>query len=172
MKRQSVLIIGVISFVIAMTVGYAIFSENLEVNGTASAQGTFDVEFTSIGEPTCIGLTSTCDATSLASISSDRNTLSVVVNKLEFPGSYVTIPVTITNKGTIPAILKSIEEQNLRADTSIKVSYIGLSEQQGKHLSQNETQTFTIKVMWDENSNISSSDVNFNIKLNYEQITS
>lgn len=172
MKRQSILIIGVISFFIAMSIGYAIFSENLEVNGTASAQGTFDVEFTSIGEPTCLGLTSTCDAASLATISSDKNTLNVTVNKLEFPGSYVTIPITITNKGTIPAILKSIEEQNLRADTSVKVSYIGLSEQQGKRLSQNETQTFTIKVMWDENSNMSSSDVQFSIRLNYEQITS
>lgn len=172
MKRQSVLIIGVISFLIAISIGYAIFSENLEVNGTASAQGTFDVEFTSIGEPTCLGLTSTCDANSLASISSDKNTLNVTVNKLEFPGSYVTIPITITNKGTIPAILKNIEEQNLRADTSVKVSYIGLEENQGKRLSQNETQTFTIKVMWDENSNMSSSDVQFSIRLNYEQITS
>lgn len=172
MKKQSVLIIGVISFLIAISVGYAIFSENLEINGTASAQGTFDVEFTSIGEPVCIGLTSACEANSLATISSDKNTLNVTVNKLEFPGSYVTIPVTITNKGTIPAILKSIEEENLRADTSVKVSYIGLEENQGKRLSQNETQTFTIKVMWDENSNISSSDVQFNIRLNYEQITS
>ena len=172
MKKQSILIIGVISFVIAMAVGYAIFSETLDVNGTASAQGTFDVEFTSIGEPTCIGLTSTCDTASLANISNDKNTLNITVNKLEFPGSYVIIPITITNKGTIPAVLKSIEEQNLRADTSIKVSYVGLEESQGKRLSQNETQTFQIKVMWDENSNISSSDVGFSIKLNYEQITS
>jgi len=172
MKIQSTLIIGVISFFIAMSVGYAIFSESLDINGTASASGTFDVEFTSIGEPACIGLTSTCDAASLATISSDKNTLNITVNKLEFPGSYVTIPVTITNKGTIPAILKSIEEQNLRADQSIKVSYVGLEENKDKRMSQNETQSFTIKVMWDENSNMSSSDVQFSIRLNYEQITS
>lgn len=170
MKRQNVVIIGVIAFFIAISVGYALFSENLNINGTASAQGTFDVEFTSIGEPTCIGLTSTCDASSLTTISSDKNTLNITVNKLEFPGSYVTIPITITNKGSIPAILKNISEQNLKDDTSIKVSYVGLEENKGKILSQNETQTFTIKIMWDESSNISSSDVQFSIKLIYEQI--
>lgn len=165
MKKQSVLIIGLISFVIAMTVGYAIFSETLEINGTASAQGNFDVEFTSANVNFEVG-----SSGSVATISEDKNSLSINVPKLEYPGAYAQIDVVITNKGSIPSVLKSIEEIGLTTDDSIKVSYTGLQEFKDKTLLQNETQSFSVKVMWDENSTSSSENVGFTIKLNYEQV--
>ncbi|HIU39815.1 MAG TPA: hypothetical protein IAB68_00745 [Candidatus Aphodocola excrementigallinarum] len=169
MKKQSIAIIGVIAFVLAVAVGYALFSETLTVNGTATAEGTFDVEFTSVGTPTCVGFSQTCDADTLTEITEDKNTLNVTVNKLEYPGAYVEIPVTVTNKGSIPAILKEIQETGLTTDPSIKVSYTGLEELKNQEVAQNGTQTFKIKVMWDQDSNQSSSDVSFSIRLNYEQ---
>lgn len=171
MKKQSIAIIGVIAFVLAVAVGYALFSETLTVNGTATAQGTFDVEFTSVGTPTCAGFSSTCDADTLTEITEDKNTLNVTVNKLEYPGAYVEIPVTVTNKGTIPAVLESIEETGLTTDPSIKVSYTGLEELKNQEVAQNGTQTFKIKVMWDQDSNQNASDVSFSIRLNYKQKT-
>lgn len=171
MKKQSIAIIGVIAFVLAVAVGYALFSETLTVTGTASAQGTFDVEFTSVGQPTCSGFSSTCDAQTLTNIPEDKNSLTITVNKLEYPGAYVEIPVTVTNKGTIPAILESIEETGLTEDPSVKVSYTGLTELKGQEVQQNGTQDFKVKVMWDENSEESSEDVSFTIKLNYKQKT-
>lgn len=172
MKKNSMAIIGVVAFVLAVAVGYALFSETINVNGSATAKGDFDVEFTSVGTPTCIGFTGTCDAATLTSISTDKNTLNITVNKLEFPGAYVEIPVTVTSKGTIPASLKSITETGLITDEAVKVSYTGLAELKNKKLEQNGTQSFNIKVMWDENSNKSSENVSFSIKLNYEQATS
>lgn len=172
MKNHSMIIVGIVSFVLAISVGYALFSENLMVNGTATAEGTFDVEFTSIGTPTCVGFTDNCSADALTNISSDKNTLNITVNKLEYPGAYVEIPVTVTSKGSIPAVLKSITETGLTTDDTIKVSYTGLSELKNQKIEQNATQDFKIKVMWDSNSNKSAQNVQFSIKLNYEQVTS
>lgn len=169
MKKQSIAIIGVIAFVLAVAVGYALFSETLTINGTATAKGDFDVEFTSVGTPTCSGFSGSCEAATLGTISDDKNTLTITVNKLQYPGAYVEIPVTVTNKGSIPAVLKSIEETGLTTDASVKVSYTGLTELKDQEVAQNGTQNFTVKVMWDENSNTSSENVKFTIKLNYEQ---
>lgn len=169
MKKQSIAIIGVIAFVLAVAVGYALFSEKLTINGTATAKGDFDVEFTSVGTPTCSGFSGSCEAATLGTISDDKNTLTITVNKLQYPGAYVEIPVTVTNKGSIPAVLKSIEETGLTTDASVKVSYTGLTELKDQEVAQNGTQNFTVKVMWDENSNTSSENVKFTIKLNYEQ---
>lgn len=172
MKNKNIIMLTIMAFLVTVSVGYALFSETLTINGTATAEGTFDVEFTSVDTPTCVGFTSTCDATTLTSISSDKNTLNITVNKLEYPGAYVEIPVTVTSKGSIPAILKSITETGLTTDDTIKISYTGLSELKNQKIEQNQTQSFKIKVMWDSNSNKSSQNVQFSIKLNYEQITS
>ena len=105
MKKQSIAIIGVIAFVLAVAVGYALFSETLTVTGTATATGDFDVEFTKVGTITKVGYTGAGDS-EIAAISTDKNTLTVTVNKLDYPGAYVEIPVTITNKGSVSAEVK------------------------------------------------------------------
>ena len=62
MKKQSIAIIGVIAFVLAVAVGYALFSETLTVTGTATATGDFDVEFTKVGTITKVGYTGAGDS--------------------------------------------------------------------------------------------------------------
>ncbi len=171
MKKQNIIIVGIVAFILAVAVGYAIFSEAITISGTATAEGSFDVEFTSVGTPTCVGFSQTCDASTLAQISEDKNTLNITVNKLQYPGAYVEIPVTVTNVGTIPVILTDIEEDGLTSDPAIKVTYAGLEELKEQQMSQGETQTFTVKVTWDQDSEQGSEDVSFSIKLNYEQIS-
>lgn len=169
MKKNSMAIIGVVAFVLAVAVGYALFSETINVNGSATAKGDFDVEFTSVGTPTCSGFSGTCDAASLATISTDKNTLTVTVNKLNYPGSYVEIPVTVTNKGSIAAKLKQINETGLtEADRAVKVTYSGIAASDTA-IGTNETQDMTIRVEWDSTVNTSSENVTFKIALNYEQ---
>lgn len=168
MKKQSIAIIGVIAFVLAVVVGYALFSDNLTVSGSATATGDFDVEFTSLGEITKVGYT-TVDATEIAKISEDKNTLTVTVNKLDYPGAYVTIPVTITNKGSVSAKLKNINETGLTQDNrAIKVTYTGVAASDTV-IKTNDTQEMNIKVEWDPSINTGSSDVTFQITLEYEQ---
>ncbi len=169
MKKQNIAIIGVVAFILAVAVGYALFSETLTVNGTATAKGDFDVEFTSVGEITKVGYTEQTAGTKIATISSDKNTLTVTVNKLDYPGAYVEIPVTITNKGSIAAKLKNINETGLtETDRAVKVTYSGVAASDTK-ISQNETQSMTIKVEWDKDVNKSAENVTFQIQLDYEQ---
>ena len=166
MKKQNSAIIGVIAFVLAISVGYALFSQTLTINGTATAKGSFDVQFATATIQKEVGSTG-----ATATISEDKATLTVNVPKLEYPGAYVEIPVTVKNVGTIPAKLIEITETGLTTDASVKVSYTGLTELKDQQVDQNGTQSFTIKVMWDAASNKNSENVVFNIKLNYQQIT-
>ena len=166
MKKQNIAIIGVIAFVLAISVGYALFSQTLTINGTATAKGSFDVQFATATIQKEVGSTG-----ATATISEDKATLTVNVPKLEYPGAYVEIPVTVKNVGTIPAKLIEITETGLTTDASVKVSYTGLTELKDQQVDQNGTQSFTIKVMWDADSNKNSENVEFSIKLNYQQIT-
>ncbi len=165
MKKHKSILIGFLGFLFSMTVGYALFSQTVTINGTATARGSFDIEFTEAKIVDQVGSTN-----SSAIISDDKNSLNISIPKLEYPGAYVVVAVTITNKGSIPAFLESIEEKGLNSDESIKVSYTNLSELKNVVFNQNDTQTFNVKVIWDDKSNKSSSDVNFTIKLNYKQI--
>ncbi len=169
MKKQNIAIIGVIAFVLAVAVGYALFSETLNINGTATAKGDFDVEFTEVGTINKVGYTDVDGTNDIAVISADKNTLTVKVNKLDYPGAYVEIPVTITNKGSVPAKLKEIKETGLtESNRAVKVTYTGIAASDTA-INQNETQSMTIKVEWDKDVNTSSENVEFKIELNYEQ---
>lgn len=176
MKKQNIAIIGVVAFILAVAVGYALFSETLTINGTATAKGDFNVEFTEVGEITSEGYTATAaegqtQPAEIAVISDDKNTLTVTVNKLDYPGAYVEIPVTITNKGSIPAKLKNIKETTLtETDRAIKVTYTGVAASETE-IPTNGTQNMTIRVEWDPAINTSSENVTFKIELEYEQIT-
>ena len=150
MKKQSIAIIGVIAFVLAVAVGYALFSETLTVTGTATATGDFDVEFTKVGTITKVGYTGAGDS-EIAAISTDKNTLTVTVNKL------------------VSAKLKNIKETGLTADNrAIKVTYTGVAASDTP-IATNGTQEMIIKVEWDKTVNTGSSDVTFQIQLEYEQ---
>lgn len=174
MKKQNIAIIGVIAFVLAVAVGYALFSQTLTINGTATAKGSFDVQFTQVGQATSVGYTKVAsESADLARISENGTTLTITVNKLDYPGAYVEIPVTIQNKGTIPAKLKEIVQTGLKDETGpIKVSYSGLAASETP-INTNETQSMTIKVEWlpGVNTNTADGGVTFTIALEYEQIT-
>ncbi len=172
MKKQNIAIIGVIAFVLAVAVGYALFSETLTISGTASASGDFDVEFTSIGDVTSSGYTKQPDSADIAVIESGNNELTITVDKLDYPGAYVEIPVTITNKGSVPAKLKQINQTGLDTDEGpIKVTYSGVAVSETP-INQNETQNMTIRVEWLEDVNTTASGVTFTITLDYEQVES
>lgn len=181
MKKQNIAIIAAIALVLAVSVGYALFSQSLTVTGTATAKGDFDVQFTAIGNIKSEGYTD-ANATEtdtdeikksrIASISNNGHDLTITVNKLDYPGAYVEIPVTITNEGTIPAKLKNIEETNL-TDTgrAVKVSYSGVAASDVA-INSKATQDMLIRVEWDQAVNEGNQEAaSFKIKLNYEQIT-
>ena len=46
MKKKNMIIIGVIALILAVSVGYALFSNTLTINGSATAKGDFNMTMT------------------------------------------------------------------------------------------------------------------------------
>lgn len=180
MKKQNIAIIGIVAFVLVIAIGYAFFQETITITGTATAKGNLDVEITSVGTVNSKGYTKTQTTPEheLAEISDDKNTLTITVDKLDYPGAYVEIPVTLTNVGTIPAKLKNITESGMTSENgAIKVSYLGVknpttnADYTAKVLNQNDTEEITIRVEWLSDVNATESTTSFNVEFIYEQIT-
>ena len=181
MKKQNIAIIAVVAFVLAVAVGYALFSETLQINGTATAKGSFDVQFTNVGTIEADGYTPNEQGghakDNIATIDSEGKTLTISIDNLDYPGAYVKIPVTVTNEGTISATLKSIKQTSIGDIPSyIKITYPDLTSLQNKKLDSQQTQEFTIKVEWDsadtgDDAKSRDATANFTITLDYEQAT-
>ena len=161
LSKENKIIIGIVMVVLVLSVGYAIFSESINIGGTARASGEFNIIFNSVGT---IKEEGSSGAT--AEISSNKKSLTVNVPKLEYPSAYVEVPVVIKNVGSIKAILKGIETVGLDT-TDIKVSYSGVT--QDEELGTNEERNMKIKVTWDSASTTIVDNITFKIGLNYEQ---
>ena len=101
-KTRNKIFVGCLALLLVMVAGYALFSQNLTINGTAKAQGDFDIEIVRAEITSEKG-----SAGATATISNDGRALTITVPKLEYPGAYVDVSYDIENKGTIPAIFKN-----------------------------------------------------------------
>ena len=45
MKKKNMIIIGIITLILAVAIGYAIFSDTLTINGSATAKGNFELSY-------------------------------------------------------------------------------------------------------------------------------
>lgn len=174
MKKQNIAIIGVVAFVLAVAVGYALFSDVITINGTATAKGNFDMEITSAEVSKEVG-----SRGATAEISADKDTLTINVPQLEYPGAYVEIPVTVTNVGSITAVLENITQTGMTESSPVKVTYTGPAAS-ADEIATNESQDMTIRVEWlaeDGDESMPNEDAstevtaNFSVVLNYKQIT-
>lgn len=164
MKKRSMFIIIFSVFTLILTVGYSLFSDKLTVKGTATAFGTFDMQFKDATITNQVG-----SSNASAIISNDNKSLSINIPKLEYPGAYVLISVTVISNGSVPSKLIDVVPEGLTTDQTVKVSYENLEELKNITLNNGDKQSFKIKVVWDKTSNQSSKDVSFSIKLNYRQ---
>lgn len=173
MKKQSIAIIGVIALVLAVAVGYALFSDTITITGTATAKGEFDMEILPVDETaiTSSGYTKTADSADIVALDSEKNTLTITIDKLDYPGAYVEIPVQVKNVGTIPAKLKNITQENM-TNGVLSVEYTGPGTTDAA-VEPQDTRDITIRAEWDANDESGKQDVSttFTVTLEYEQIT-
>ena len=163
LSKQNKIIVGVLSLFLILIVGYAIFSESINIGGTASASGDFNIIFNSVGtikEEGSSGATAT--------ISSNKKSLTVTVPKLEYPSAYVEVPVVIKNAGSVTAKIVGIETVGLD-NPDIKVTYSGIA--QNDRMAPNEEKNMKIKVTWDSASNTVVDSLTFSVSINYEQVS-
>ena len=102
MNKKKGIIIGVVLFVLAVAVGYALFSDTLTINGTATAKGEFELTYLCEKE-------ASDRATAECSVSGNTITTTSTLSK---PNDVAAYRVTITNTGSIPAVLKTVTSPN------------------------------------------------------------
>ncbi len=99
---------------VTMMVGYAIFSETITINGTATAKGNFGLNSVCelVTEDIDLGdgsLMSASTGTGICKVEGNKITTTSALSK---PTDLVSYRITITNNGSIPAVLKTIDSSN------------------------------------------------------------
>ena len=136
MNKKKKVIIGVLALALVMVVGYAILSDTLTINGTATAQGDFAFEITTqkevfddvkssnmyavlnnYGSTGDVDLANAVSSNVDSSITNTSNTVTYSAN-LKQPGQRQYFTVKVTNTGSIPIVL-DIYNGNVNIETSI-----------------------------------------------------
>lgn len=114
MKKNNKLLIIILTIIVTLMMGYALFSENITVTGTATASGNFDIGYTcQTGLANVAGIYdnafNSLNGQETENSYSD-DSCSIIDNKITFktnltaPGAMRYYTVKITNNGTIPAL--------------------------------------------------------------------
>ena len=161
------IIVSVIAAILVFGVGYALLSDTITVTGTATTTGSLNVYIDSAAVNTSTGA-----ADNTASISSDKNLVTLAVPKLEYPGASVTFNVALKNSGTVNAILKEITPTGLGVDgtDALIVTYTGLTKN-STVVSANDASAvnFQVTVTWDADATEGFTAQAFSIVLDFEQ---
>ena len=139
-KKQRIVILTLGAVILGLVLGYAALSQVLNINGTSSISGDFNIQIIALDENT-MNHAQTVSKTGLGT-----TTVSFTVD-LESPGASAIYDVTVENKGSIDAVLKSIEgidEANLSAPLDVKFSTTGIEE--GDTLLKGQRKTFQVQV--------------------------
>ena len=160
-KTRNKIFVGCLALLLVMVAGYALFSQNLTINGTAKAEGKFNIEFTKASISAEKGSTG-----ATATISDNGKILTITVPKLEYPGAYVDVSYTVKNTGTIDAIFNS---NKLTGTTNkIKANY---DASKLLYLASNTGAESSIRIYWDSSVNLSNEEsATIKYEINYNQI--
>jgi hypothetical protein len=154
-----------IILLLSITIGYATLGTTLNIKGTATANGTFSIEFISANIINSQGIS---NLKSGAEITDTKDSIIVNIADMAYPGAGATISCVIKNTGTIPAILKNIK---FTGNDDPDISIIFSDEfKTGTTLAVNEVKTLQFAIKWNKDSEISTPKaLNFSATLEYEQ---
>lgn len=115
MNKSNKILIGVLAFVVVCVIGYALFSENITITGTATASGTFDISYNCWVATEDNFVTNGNDSYWTKGGSGTCEIVNGVIktnSTLSKPSDEVNFGITLTNEGTIPAVLKTVDSSN------------------------------------------------------------
>lgn len=167
------LIAVLVVFILALAIGYAAFSDTLKITGTANANGTFDLQFQNVSVDSVVG--ANVEGTT-AKISDDKNTLTVAVKDLAYPGAGAQFTVEIANIGTVPAKVNSVTPTNITGSDNIKIKGLDVITADHPVIDPEGICTLTFTVVWDPDATGNLTDeektgISFNLEINYTQAT-
>ncbi len=154
-----------IAMFLMLGIGYAVLSQQLDINGTAQITSNWKILFTSAEEKEMNNATTTRKEIT------DLTTLTLDVN-LTQPGASATYDVVVENQGDLDAVLSSINgvnENNNKDPKAIKVSIENIKV--GDSLLAGDNKTFQVKVYWDASVDFNETNMSkeIEITLTYEQ---
>lgn len=136
--HKSSLIMVLLAVVFVMAIGYAAFSQNLNITGNAQITSSWDVHIEEISVASEQNQGKNIGAT----VSEDKLSVNFQA-ELVVPESSVTYNITVKNGGTIDAKLDSINFDDSQNE-AIQFSYNGI--QLNDTIESGSTQTFTVTV--------------------------
>ena len=154
-----------IAIFLMLGIGYAVLSQQLDINGTAQITSNWKILFTSAEEKEINNANTTRKEIT------DLTTLTLDVN-LTQPGASATYDVVVENQGDLDAVLSSINgvsENNNKDPKAIKVSVENIKV--GDPLLAGEDKTFQVKVYWDASVDFNETNMSKEIEISlvYEQ---
>lgn len=172
-NKKGILVVLSIVLILALAIGYAAFSDNLTITGTANAGGKFDLEFTEgTGLVSSKGVNA---ANTTATVSADKDTLTVNVADLAYPGAGAKFKAVIKNVGTVPAKVKGLTPTNITGSDAIKITGLDAITTGHDVIDPNGTCTIEFVVEWDATKELTDSvngdSVSFSLEIEYEQST-
>ena len=170
-NNKNIVIIMLAILLLVLAVGYAAFSDILTISGTANAKGTFDLEFQNAEVVKNVG--ADIDKTT-ATISEDKNTLTVNVANLSYPGSGVEFSVDIVNVGTIPAEVKAVTPINITGSDKIKVTGLDVIKADHPKIEVGDKCNIHFTVEWTADAGEileNESSISFGLQVEYVQST-
>lgn len=175
-NNKKIFIVVFIVLLLGLAVGYAAFSDTLTISGTANASGSFDVVFVDAKVVSSEGVN---PEGTIAEISTDKNTLTVVAKDLAYPGAGAQFHVVIKNEGTVPARITKITPNNITGNENAIV-IDGLDKITTDHptLAAQGTCEFDFTVVWDKEKELDATkagegteEFSFSLGIDYEQDT-
>jgi len=141
--KKKITIIIMLVVICLMVVGYAAFSTSLNIIGTGNINGVWDIYFSNITTKEISGKGS--NNTGSPSVSDLTATMNV---NLKEPGDYIIFEITITNGGTIDALVNNIDAT---ATGTSAIIYLIEGIKIGDELPKETSKTFTVKIEYDKN---------------------
>ncbi len=164
MKNNKNVIIGILLILVCiMTISYALLSQTLTINGRGSTNFAWKVEITNIQSIDVVG-----DAVNKVEPTYTATTANFSVGFTQ-PGDSITYDITVTNKGTLDAVIESIKVVK-GSNPAVKYTISGLNN--GDIITKNNgTNTLTLKIEYDANLVTQPTNITSDIKviLNYQQ---
>ena len=164
MENKKKIMIGILSVLVCiMAVGYALLAQELTINGSASIDSTWRVEITNITSKDVVG-----DAINKVDPSYTATTANFSAGFTQ-PGDSITYDITVTNKGTLDAVVESI---TVNKGDNPAITYTTSGLKRGDKLAKNNgTNTLTIKVDYDSSvtTQPTSTTNNITVTINYQQ---
>lgn len=160
-RKRKIILGGLLCLLLIMTVGYSAFSSKLDIKGSSMVTSKWDIEITDLQVKNTLG-----DA---EDVSHSFDMLTANMNALfNMPGDEITYEVTVSNLGTLDAVLDNIKI-NMNSQDIIQFKVDGITS--GEELKHGTSTKFDLIMKYNENitSQPDTTNIDFSMNLNYLQ---